>query len=158
MEKDYIQMLIDSLDNKIGILEELQSKNNDQTMILSNPNSGPDELDANVDAKSELIDALDKLDEGFEIVFNRVKDILDGNRQQYREQIQIMQDKIRRISDLTADIEAKEHKNRELAVTKFSNVRAQIREVNKSQSAVNTYYQSMSRVNLVDPQFMDKKK
>lgn len=151
-------MLIDSLDNKISVLEELQSKNNDQTMILSNPNSGPDELDANVDAKSELIDALDKLDEGFEMVFNRVKDILDGNREQYRDQIQAMQDKIRRISDLTADIEAKEHKNRELAVAKFSTLRTQIREVNKSQSAVNTYYQSMSRVNLVDPQFMDKKK
>jgi hypothetical protein len=43
-------------------------------------------------------------------------------------------------------------------VSKFSRVKKQARQMRASSKATASYYQSMARVNLIDPQFMDNKK
>jgi hypothetical protein len=65
---------------------------------------------------------------------------------------------IREITDLSATIQAQEKRNKQLAETKFSNIRSKAKEVRKSQKAVNTYYKTMMDRNYVDPQFYDSKK
>lgn len=156
---DYVIMLRESLEKKADILRVLQIRNKEQAAILQDPNTTPDDLEKNMNMKSELIDRIVMLDDGFEQLFNRVKDILDEDRETYADEIRLMQELIRQISDLTADVEATEYKNKEYAKTRFANIKKDIRETKKSGDVVTSYYKNMMAHNKVgDPAFLDKKK
>ncbi|QFJ54009.1 flagellar protein FliT [Pseudobutyrivibrio xylanivorans] len=156
---DYVVMLRESLEKKADILRVLTIRNKEQAAILQDPNSSPDDLEKNMNMKSELIDRIIMLDNGFEQLFNRVKAILDEDRETYADEIRLMQDLIREVTDLTADVEASEYRNREYAKTRFANIKKEIREVKKSNDVVTSYYKNMMSHNKVeDPAFLDKKK
>ncbi|MCR5581548.1 MAG: flagellar protein FliT [Pseudobutyrivibrio sp.] len=156
---DYIIMLRESLEKKVDVLRVLLIRNKEQAAILQDPNSTPDDLEKNINLKSELIDRIVMLDEGFEQLFNRVKAILDEDRATYADEIKLMQDLIKRISDLTADVEASEYRNKEYAKTRFSNIRKEAREIKKSNDVISSYYKSMMAPRTTaDPAFLDKKK
>ena len=156
---DYVVMLRESLEKKVDILEVLLIRNKEQAAILQDPNTSPDDLEKNMNMKSELIDRIVMLDDGFEQLFNRVKAILDEDRATYADEIRLMQDLIRKITELTADVEATEYKNKEYAKTRFSNIKKDLREVKKSGDVVSSYYKNMMAHNKADdPAFLDKKK
>lgn len=156
-EENYIRMLEDGLNKKVEILAELQEKNKEQAAILKDDGSSPDDLDSNIEQKSVLVEQLIRLDDGFEQLYQRVKEELDENRQQHAEAIARMQELIKKITDYSARVEAQERHNHDLAKEKFSSVRTQIREVQQNKKLVSSYYQNMMRVNYIDPQFMDSK-
>ena len=112
---DYIVMLRESLEKKVDVLRVLQIRNKEQTVILQNPNATPDELEDNINKKSELIDRIVMLDDGFQQLFDKVKVIIEEDRDTYADEIKLMQDLIRRITELAADVETSEYKNREYA-------------------------------------------
>lgn len=156
---DYVVMLRESLEKKVDILQVLLIRNKEQAAILQDPNTSPDDLEKNMNMKAELIDRIVMLDDGFEQLFNRVKSILDEDRATYADEIRLMQDLIRKITELTADVEATEYKNKEYAKTRFSNIKKDLREVKKSGDVVSSYYKNMMAHNKVDePAFWDKKK
>lgn len=158
MNNLYITILIESLEKKIRILDEIILANQEQREGLEDPNLDPDDFDKIVEKKSEYIEQLDQLDNGFEELFARVRDELNENRETYKEQIHTMQDFIRKITDKSLMIQKQEAQNKELMQQKFAAVRSQAREVRKSQKIVNQYYKNMMKTNYVDPQFMDNKK
>ena len=158
MNNLYITILIESLEKKIRILAEIILANQEQREGLEDPNLDPDDFDKIVEKKSEYIEQLDQLDNGFEELFARVRDELNENRETYKEQIHTMQDFIRKITDKSLMIQKQEAQNKELMQQKFAAVRSQAREVRKSQKIVNQYYKNMMKTNYVDPQFMDNKK
>ena len=149
---------MESLQKKIRILDQIILADQEQREALEDPNLDPDDFDRIVEKKAEFIDQLEQLDAGFEEVFARVKEELDGNREQYKEQIHIMQDLIRKITDKSLLIQKQEAQNKELMEKKFTAVRSQAREVRKSQKIVNQYYKNMMKNNYNDPQFLDNKK
>ena len=156
---DYVVMLRESLEKKADILRVLLIRNNEQAAILQDPNTLPEDLEKNMNMKSELIDRIVMLDDGFEQLFNRVKPIIENDRDTYAYEIRIMQDLIRKITDLTADVEATEYKNKEYAKTRFSNIKKEAREIKKSNDVVTSYYKNMMAHNKADdPAFLDKKK
>ena len=157
MDKLYLTILMESLQKKIRILDQIIMADQEQREALEDPNLDPDDFDRIVEKKAEFIDQLEQLDAGFEEVFARVKEELDGNREQYKEQIHIMQDLIRKITDKSLLIQKQEAQNKELMEKKFTAVRSQAREVRKSQKIVNQYYKNMMKLNNVEPQFMDNK-
>ena len=158
MDKLYLTILMESLQKKIRILDQIIMADQEQREALEDPNLDPDDFDRIVEKKAEFIDQLEQLDAGFEEVFARVKEELDGNREQYKEQIHIMQDLIRKITDKSLLIQKQESQNKELMEKKFTAVRSQAREVRKSQKIVNQYYKNMMKNNYNDPQFLDNKK
>jgi len=158
MDKLYLTILMESLQKKIRILDQIIMADQEQREALEDPNLDPDDFDRIVEKKAEFIDQLEQLDAGFEEVFARVKEELDGNREQYKEQIHIMQDLIRKITDKSLLIQKQEAQNKELMEKKFAAVRSQAREVRKSQKIVNQYYKNMMKNNYNDPQFLDNKK
>ncbi len=158
MDKLYLTILMESLQKKIRILDQIIMADQEQREALEDPNLDPDDFDRIVEKKAEFIDQLEQLDAGFEEVFARVKEELDGNREQYKEQIHIMQDLIRKITDKSLLIQKQEAQNKELMEKKFASVRSQAREVRKSQKIVNQYYKNMMKNNYNDPQFLDNKK
>lgn len=158
MDKLYLTILMESLQKKIRILDQIIMADQEQREALEDPNLDPDDFDRIVEKKAEFIDQLEQLDAGFEEVFARVKEELDGNREQYKGQIHIMQDLIRKITDKSLLIQKQEAQNKELMEKKFAAVRSQAREVRKSQKIVNQYYKNMMKNNYNDPQFLDNKK
>lgn len=157
--KEYVKMLSDSLDKKVELLRQLQGLNQEQKNILEDSESTPDMLDDNIEKKSDVIERLDKMDEGFQSLYDKVKDDLSSKREEYASEIKHMQEQITLITDLSTDVQAKEMQNRELARIKFSHIRSQIRETKHGQKAVASYYASMmNNTGYEDSQFWDQKK
>lgn len=157
-DRDYVVMLYDSLGTKLDLLKQLQVKNKEQTAILKDNSSSPEELEQNITQKGNLIDRLLKLDEGFEAMYDRTKDILDANRELYAEEIRGMQALIRQITDITADIEALERKNEGFARSRFANVRTQIKEANTSSRALKAYMDSATIPNADENAIVNQRK
>ena len=156
---DYVVMLRESLEKKADVLRVLNIRNKEQEAILKDPNSTPDDLEKNMNMKSELIDRIIMLDDGFEQLFNRVKAIIEADRDTYADEIRLMQELIKKVTALTADVEASEYRNKEYAKTRFANIKKEAREIKKSSDVVSSYYRHMmSPQTTADPAFLDKKK
>ena len=158
MSENYIAVLKQSLKKKIELLDTIAALNVLQKQLLENPELDPQEFEENINRKSELVEQLNTLDDGFEQVYGRVKEELDANRQQYAQDIREMKADIACIMDRSATIQSQEQRNKALAEKKFSAVRKQIKEVKHSRKAVNTYYKNMMKMNFPDPEFLDNKK
>lgn len=154
----YLNILEQSLDKKIKILDQIIEQDQLQEQQLQNPSLEPEEFDQTVEEKSRLIDELELLDDGFEQVYDRVKDELKGYKEIYKEEIRRMQQKIRQITDKSMQIQTQEARNKILMEAKFASIHKQVREIRQSQKMVNQYYRNMMKTNYIDPQFVDNKK
>ena len=156
--KDYITILAESLKKKNAVLDEVQKANEEQKQILTDENLTPDDFQKTLDKKSELIGQLNQLDEGFEQIYEKVREEMQNHMEQYANQIHQMQEEIQKITDKTVAIQAEELRNKQLIENKFSSIKKQIREVKSSQKAVNTYYRNMMNRDVMGSQFLDRKK
>lgn len=157
-DSNYVVMLRESLEKKLEVLKEIQNANERQKDILMNPFSTPEELKETLDRKDELMNVIDALDTGFENVYKRVSKSIRDNRELYKDEIIKMQNLITSITDLSATLQAEEHRNKEFADRKFAKIKERILSVTKNKNAVDSYHKSMGRINTIDPQFMDSKK
>lgn len=155
---NYIQVLIQSLHQKVEALDCIIEKNKEQYEILSKEDADMEAFDQNVKEKAEYVDRIVFLDDGFEEIFSRVKEALDTNRPAYADEILRMKELISQITERTMKIEAQEHRNRDLAVAQFSKAKKNIRQVKTGSQAAMQYYRNMQNLNVIEPQFMDKKK
>lgn len=157
-DQGYVKMLRESLEKKIAILNNIESANEDQARILSDQMSTPDEFQENLEIKGRLIAEIDRIDSGFQELFNRVKEVFSTDKESYRDDIHAMQEMIRQITDLSTHIKLQEQDNKMLAEKKFADIRSAARDIKKNEKAVTSYYQNMMQLNNVNPQFMDRKK
>lgn len=107
--------------------------------------------------KSNSIDELNSLDDGFQMVYNRIKDGVELYKQNYKEDIRQLQEMIKKVTSLGATIQAQESRNKIKAEMKFRQLRSDAQNAKRSVSMANKYYKNMSMVSS-EPQFMDKKK
>lgn len=156
-DKEYIAVLIQSLRKKVELLNRIIEKNKEQKILFSDEASDPDRLEENMQEKSDCVDQLNELDEGFQQIYDRVKSALQKDKEAYREEILVMQGLITEITDKSATIQAQEQRNRDLAVKRFSSVKKGIRKARASNRAASQYYRNMANLNVVESQFMDKK-
>ncbi len=156
--KDYIDILIQSLSKKIAVLNRIIEANAKQSDIIAEEKIDFDRFDEIYEEKANLIKELNLLDSGFEKVYNRVKEILDVNRELYREDIIRMQDMIKVIVSKVADVEVSEKKNHEAMTQKNVMMKREIKTRKLTNKAAAEYYQTMNKLNVIEPQFMDKKK
>ena len=159
--ESYLEMMKDSLDKKIRLLEKIKDKNKEQYEILSvqlrDIDVDQEAFDRVVEEKSDIADELDAINEGFTALFDDLKDEINDNKDRYKDQIIHMQGQIREIMDLTNTIELQEHANKELADTFFSNERKKLKGVRNSSRASMNYYQNMNRSKMEESMFMDEK-
>ncbi len=153
-----LDMLEESLVKKLEVMKKLHEENVRQKDLLSDPdNLEMEAFDRTLDTKGKYIEELISLDEGFQSLFDRIKDEVSDHRQDYAEQIRRMQALIHDITDLSASLEAEEHRNKRLAEQYFTVSRNQMNQSRQSSAAAFNYYQTMSNYRNVPPQFMDKK-
>ena len=118
----------------------------------------PDDFDKTVEEKSELIKQLELLDNGFEKLYEKVREELQANKEIYQDEILKMQGCIRTLTDRSMEIQAQEARNKQLMEQKFTSVKKQVKEIRSSQKVVNQYYKNMMKKGYVEPHFLDNKK
>ena len=157
-EKAYIEIITDSLKKKIRILDQMILKNDEQKNIIGVPNPDMAAFEKTEEEKTVFINELKFLDEGFQTVYDRIKTEFLKNRNLYKEEIRTLQSLIKDITDRSMTIQSQEERNRNDIQRYFSNVRKNIRQAKTSNKVAAGYYKSMSRLDVIEPQFMDKKK
>lgn len=157
-ENQYILIMLQSLEKKKKVLDSIIQINKRQRNELENPSLDPDDFDKTMEEKSELIDQLELLDNGFEKVYERVRDELQENKESYRNEILKMQDYIRLLTEKSVEIQSQEARNKQLMEQKFASVKKQVREIRSSQKVVNQYYKNMMKKGYTEPHFLDNKK
>lgn len=159
MNKQYVSVLVESLEKKLRVLGEIYQLCQKQTDVISNEPVDFEEFDRCMDEKDNCIQELNKLDEGFEMLYDRVGQELKNNKNLYAQQIQRMQQTISEIMDKSTSIQALEERNKRAVETVFAKERMEIGRGKRSLNVAMNYYRNMrGGVDAVEPQYMDKKK
>lgn len=153
----YLKILSDSLVKKIEILTAIESESLEQSELIAKEASFED-IDINMDKKDKLIDELLKLDEGFDAMYERIKPELLANKEKYAPEIKTIQGLISEVMSKSASIEAIESRNKAQMTLRFSTARKGLTNQKSASTAAYDYYKVASKLNVVTPQFLDKKK
>ena len=158
MEYNCVQILAQSLEKKNQVLDRIIEQNALQEQILKQESFDMDAFEKTIDEQSRMLQELDKLDEGFETLYDRVRENLISNKDSYRKEIARMQELIQQITDKIVTVNAGSLRNQRMAEQQFEKEKNVIRQgVSKSRAAMN-YYNNMNKLNSVAPQFYDSKK
>lgn len=158
MNESYLDVLEQSLVEKLKVLDSIQEYNIRQEALFRSENPSLAEFDSYVAEKGQLIERIAKLDEGFEILYESVARELQDNRASYTEQIKRMQDLVTQVVEKGVAVETQEQRNKKLVEEYFARERTGIRKGRLSSKAAYDYYKTMNKSNVVAPQFMDSKK
>ena len=158
MLEQYLDAMIQSMDEKEACLEKLLAMTAEQGAVLQKEQPDWDTFDRLIDEKADLIDRLEALDDGFQSVFDKVRDELEGKKAQYKDRIVKLQQQIRAVTDQSNVLITAEQRNKSLMESQASMERKRIRQTKTNAKLASNYYNSMNRINFIDPQLMDKKK
>lgn len=158
MSQSNAQILMESLEKKNRILDEIIRENEVQEKILKEEELDMDALDESTDRLGVFAEQLERLDDGFEAVYDRTREELIANRENYRNEIARMQELIGQITDKVVKINAAQMRNKRQAESQFKKSRDQIGKAASQIKVSRNYYNSMNRLNYVAPQFYDNKK
>lgn len=158
MIDNYLTLLAESLEKKLNILNQMMAISSRQSEIMSSEGVAVDEFDACVDEKDALVRELTLLDDGFEQLYDRIKEELLTHKDLYGNQIKKLQVLIAELTEKSCTLQAQEARNKTLVEKYFARERDALKSGRKTSKAALDYYQSMNRSAVVPPQFMDKKK
>lgn len=158
MNQSGAQILVESLEKKNRILDEIIRENAEQAKILGGAELDMDALDVSTDKLGELTERLEQLDDGFEAVYDRTRAELIANKEGYRQEITRMKELIGQITDKVVKINAAQMRNKRQAEIQFKKSRDQIGKAASQVRASRNYYNNMNQLNYVAPQFYDSKK
>lgn len=158
--KRSMQIMIESLRKKEQVLDEVIAANAKQSEIINQQMPDWELFDVQVDVKTELIGKLDLLDEGFEGLYNSIKDLLsDSSRKdEYAKEVKEMQMLIKTLTEKSMSIQAAEARNKQMIETKFEGQRREIRAGRTSSKVALDYYNNMRQTTMIQSQFLDSKK
>ncbi len=155
---NYLSVLEDSLKKKLQILDELTDYTMQQQELLKVEELDYEAFDRLVDQKDPLIQRIMELDQGFETVYDRIKEQLLGNKEQYAAQIRALQSLIGELTDKSVKLQTMEQRNKSAVEQQFRKSREKIRQGRQNKQAALNYYKNMNNSNYVPPQFLDDKK
>jgi len=142
--KTYIQILIDSQDQKVKILEKILELTKEQSELLEDSSFEPDDFTNIIQDKEEYINKLEVLDKGFQHMFEKVKDEITENKYKYKEEIEELKEIITMIAGLGTELELKEKANKRKIETFFSLKKKEIKDFNKSKQTADNYQKNMN--------------
>ena len=158
MMKNYLQILQDSLEKKLDLLAQIEEKSLEQSEMIKQVDIPYEDIDSNMDIKAKLIDQVLALDEGFENVYEKIREELIPNKEQYKAEIVSIRNLIEKITAKSASIQAIEARNKTGMDIVFSNQKKEVQSKKNAMSVARDYYQNMNKVKHVSPQFLDRKK
>ena len=112
----------------------------------------------NLNDKGELVEKILKLDEGFNSVFNRVKDEVQHNKAKFKQPLQRLKELVSAVTDLGVRIQAQELRNKQLVEKRFAQMRKELSNAKRATSKANAYYKNANKLNNYESHFLDQKK
>ena len=158
MSEAYVSMLIASQEKKLELLERAIELDKEQEEIITGEKPDMRALDANIDAKGALVGELDRLDDGFESLYAKVRDELINNKDAHREEIRTLQELIKNITGKIAEVEAIEARSKVNFESFMKKKRHSLKDNRSSVKAANVYAVNMRKMNKIDSVFVDNKK
>ncbi len=161
MKNSYVNILIESLEDKDKVLDEILAEDAEQAKIFKEEDPDLEALEKSQERIGELAARLDKLNDGFQSVYDRVRAELQNNKEQYRDEIKRMQELITVITGKTVKIEAEQNRNRRDAKSLFSKKKKSFADKRNTVRKLNLYANQMNNViptGQAEAAFLDKKK
>lgn len=155
---NYLSVLEDSLNKKLQILDELITYTSQQQELLKAEELNYEDFDCLVDQKDLLAQRIIEMDQGFEAVYERVRNQLLDNKDQYAMQIKALQSLIEKLTDKSVKLQAMEQRNKVAVEQQFHKSREKIRQGRQNNQVALNYYKNMNHINYALPQFLDNKK
>ncbi len=158
MNNSYITILIESLEKKSEVLDKVIETDAEQTEIISKEDPDMDALSKNMDVIGELALELEKLDDGFESVYEKVREELLANKSAYSKEIKRMQELITEVTEKTVKVQTTETRNKNKVVQMFKNERRKLGTRRQSARVINDYKHMVNNLDKqAEPFFMDSK-
>lgn len=108
--------------------------------------------------KGEVVEKILRLDEGFNSVFNRIKEELQTNKGKYAKDIEHLKELVASVTDLGVRIQAQELRNKQLVEKRFAQMRKELSQAKRTTSTANAYYKNVNNLNQYESHFLDQKK
>ncbi len=156
--KNYITILIDSLNKKIKLLEYILVENKKQQLSVSSEKMDEELFEETMAKKEDYINQINEIDQGFEAVYHHVQEELSENAGQYKDEISELKELISVITQKSMEVQLSEKRNEQLITKKFSDIRKDIHKSKNVSKVATDYYKAMSKTGVVEPQFLDQKK
>ena len=153
----YLDMLQDSLRKKLEILDKIMTCQKEESDMLKGGSMDRDVFDRSMTEKVELAESIDSLDDGFEKVYDRIREEMITHKEGYVNQIRALQNMISEISEKNVLIQAEENRIRLEVENYAKRESAALRQRRDNGKAARSYYNNMKKLNYVGSQFMDKK-
>jgi len=154
-----IEILVESLENKQRLLEEILSYTKEQAELLAKETLDLRSFNNIMKNKQIRIEKLVQIDDGFEQLFNRVRGPITAQPNLYKELIKRMKTLIQVISDLGVDIQVQEERNKQQFNRKNHSVKGEAKTLRSHKSAMDTYQTNYNNHKQVgQPHFFDSKK
>ncbi len=155
----YLNVLIDTLRKKEELLNTLIELTKEQDSILAESKFSLDRFDSIMQDKDKVINQLNQVENGFEVIYQRVEKELPANKEQIKTEILEIQKLIRNITDKSMSIQALESKNKEKLIIQLAGRRQEIRNFKATNLAADRYHQNMANQHQEGQSyFLDKKK
>lgn len=155
---NYLNVLEDSLKKKLTVLDRIEAASLAQAELLKEERLDTKQFDRYVEEKDDCIAELDRLDEGFQTLYDRIKEELQLHRSLYTEQIRTLQKLIQEITDKSVMIQAQEARNRDAVTAYFQREKQELGKSRKSSKVAYGYYKSMDKAIAERSSYMDMKK
>ncbi len=154
----YIQLLTDTLQRKLTAMQQLAVLTEQQEILIDTELFDEGRFSETIAVKEEQIKLLAQLDNGFEQIYESVRDELLLNKYRYMSEIAALQELITSITDLSIKLQAKEVQNKSNLELLLTQKRKDIKKSRLNSQTVSKYYKSMAQQTQEQSFFYDKKK
>lgn len=160
MDKDgiYFDALKDNLTKKQVVFDSIYNIVQEQSEVLIDKEVDINRFNELMDEKEELIRQVDELDKSFETLYERIKDILAHNKEEYKLAVVSMQDIIREITSLGVKIKVLEQQNKMKIEFFLQDKKNMIKSFKSNSNIAKKYSKNMTNQHYGQSYFYDKKK
>ena len=156
--QNYLDIMIDSLAKKEELLKQIVDYNEIQQTIVTASEFKEEAFEKNIADKGAVVEKILRLDEGFNSVFNRIKEELQTNKKKYANDIERLKTLVASVTELGVRIQAQELRNKQLVEKRFAQMRKELSQAKRTTSTANAYYKSVNNLNQYESHFLDQKK
>lgn len=153
-----LQLLIEALEKKKIVLQDILRKSQEQNDVASLEKFDAEKFDQLMDDKTALLNQMEVLDDGFDAVYQRIKNEMLDKKDAYKTEITCMQQLIRETIALGAQIHTTEARTKEKLGVAIERSRRDLRRQKQSSQTVRDYYKANSQLKYTESYFIDQKK
>lgn len=155
--RNELSLLIEALEKKAVVLDKILKKSELQYGLAVTESFDAEAFDRLVDEKSELLEQMNLIDQGFDSIFQKIKDELLENQGLYTKEIAQMQMLIRRTIDAGSHIFTTEQRTKDILNSAVAGNRKQLRQKKMTANSVADYYKA-NGAQFTESYFYDTKK